>query len=253
MKYLKFILSLSLVLSTFYLFNGIPYARADSIAFQNSAWNGTGSNVSTFNVPLTGCSTSNSIVWAHVNRNANTGVLSLTDNGNAMTESTSTAGGFGGNQQSWWYLTGATSTVVNVIISNTTAVTWGLYVACYSGAAQTNPVDTTAFGHGAAVTTDPVSFTGASATTVNNDWSIVAYATTQPASIVSGTNYTQRKTDTTINGYGYGDSGAAITPAGGTFTMTASSASATYFGLAVSFKPAASAAVVQPLWPFFGF
>lgn len=220
------------------LFLSPSFALADTIAELNSAWNGTVSNVTTFNVPLTGCSTSNSIVWAQVNKNAVAGVLSLTDNGNAMTEATSTTGGFGGNEMSWWYLTGATSTVANVIISNTIAETWGLYVECFSGVAQVSPVDTTTFGHGSGVTSFPVSFTGASATTVNNDWAVIAYVTSQSFTIVSGTNYTQRKTDTTINGYGYGDSGAAITPAGGTFTMTATASSGTYFGLAVSFKPA---------------
>lgn len=240
-----------LVLLIFFFFTPVPQAYAAGIAFDAYAQAGDGS-FSSLTATLTVGSNANRVVFACVE-----GTTAASDR---ITGVTYTKGGVQvamtliahsqGASTRWvslWYGVNPDSGSNSIIAASSPTDIIGIATDDYSGVNQLMkyaPVATDASTSG--------SFSSAviaqSVTTIqDNSWAVLCDH--GPGTFTPATGTTLRGQDS--NGYGLSDTNAVVHPAGSVTLGTTNSSNWTVE--MASFSPAASAVVIQPLWPFFGF
>lgn len=227
----------------------IPSLSFGAIAFDaatnGGSQNATGGSV-TFSHTTSG---SNRILFVAAigAGNESTAITAVTYNGVAMTFIDKTL--VPANREIYmYYLVNPASGANNVVITGTMDLIGG-YAASYTGAAQTQVLDTDvkhSTNTGSSVTSLSVNTT----TTVDNSWA-VSFIVTQDATNTAGANTTKRIDDTITYGLTFNDNNAAITPAGGITESMGASAAHNMAGIIASFAPVApavSSPQMQIIW-----
>lgn len=111
-----------------------------------------------------------------------------------------------------WYLVNPLSGANNVVVSASVSILIGPGAASYTGAKQTQVLDTDVVNATATVTGGTV-MDASVTTTVNKSW-VVGFGAGSSRATTAGTGMTARKDDDVTYGWTLGDSNADVTPAG---------------------------------------
>jgi len=215
----------------------VPKKANAAIAFDNSTQANTSGTPSSLTFAHT-VSGSNRILFVYIYWNQSRTVSSVTYNGVGMTAVGSDNDNGGGERSNIDYLVAPATGANNVVITMSGATSIEAVAASYTGALQTSPIDASRYEPAALENTS--SYSEALTTTTDNSWVIWGTRNYSGVVVSAGANTALREQVLVIYGALFGDSNAAVTPAGSrTLTLTSVSASNFFSDVLVSFKPAA--------------